>query len=68
MFRSQLFDPILEAGDKIHFQGQLDDQLRMIAPGLLDLFDISVEVRLEQAPVIPVVARHGIVFGKANFP
>jgi hypothetical protein len=41
--------------------------LRVIAAGLLHLLDVRFEILLEWVPVVVIVARHRIVFGKSDF-
>ena len=65
--RGQVPHPIFVAGEVIHFQGELDDEVGMVAAGLIDLGDVGFEVGGLHAPVVEVVAGHGIVVREADF-
>ena len=67
MARGQVANPVFVAGEVIHLQGELDDEVGMVAAGLLDAGDILVEVGGLHAPVIKVIPRHGAVVGEADF-
>jgi len=39
----------------------------LIAAGLLDVFNVFIKICLKHVPIIPIIPRHGVVFGKADF-
>ena len=66
MTRGEVPNPVFLPREVIHLQGQLDDDVGMVAARLLDGGDILIEVGRLHAPVVEVVARHGAVVGKAH--
>ena len=67
MPRRQLTNPVLVAGEVIHFQRQLDDQPGVIAPRPGYLLDVSIHIAEQHSPVVEIIARHWTVFRKSDF-
>ena len=67
MARGQFANPGFLAGNKINFHGQFDGQPRVIATSLLAFFNVFIKICLKHVPIIPIIPRHGVVFGKADF-
>ena len=59
MARSEFANPVFLAGQIIHFEGEFDGELRMVAAGFADALDIVVELVEAHAPIVEVVAAHG---------
>ncbi len=63
----QVLDPVVEVGQVIDFEGQADGQVGMIAAGLFNGGDVSIEVGLGHPPIVEVIARHRGVVGEPDF-
>ena len=68
MARRQFANPVLVTGEVIHFQGQLDDEPGVIAPRLFYFLHVFIHIARQHAPIVKIVAWHGAVFGKPDFP
>ena len=67
MARHQLPNPILLSRNKIHFKGQFDAEGGVVTAGLLHIFHIRVQIGLKHVPIVPIIARHRIMLGEADF-
>ena len=61
MPRGEFANPLHAVGQEIHFEGEADGELRMIAPRLADFGDVFVELVIAHAPVVESVLAHGRV-------
>ena len=66
MPRRQIPNPILHAGNKIHFQRQLDGELGMVLTRLLHVFHVMVQVPLVHVPIVKIIPWHRVVLGKPD--
>jgi len=67
MARGEVADPVLVAGQIIHFQRQADGELRKFLLGQPDLGDVFIELASEHPPVVEIIALHGRMIGEPNF-
>ena len=67
MSRGEIANPILVAGQIIHLHREADGELRELALRPADFLHVFVELPIEHAPVIEIIARHRRVIGETNF-
>ena len=66
MPRGEFANPILVAGQIIHFEREPDGELRKILPRLADFFDVFIQLIQIHPPVVEIVLPHRRVVGEAN--
>ena len=66
MPRGQVTNPVLVAGQIIHFERKPDGELRKIPLRLADFFDVFIQLRGIHPPVVKIVARHWRMVGEAD--
>ena len=68
MARGQFANPVFVTGQVINFEGKLDGEPGMIAPGLADLFHVFIQLIKAHPPIIKVIPAHGRVIREADLP
>ena len=66
MPRGQLADPILVAGQIIHFQREADGELRKGFLRPPDFGDVFIKLPVEHPPAVEILLRHRRMVGKAD--
>jgi len=66
MPRGEFADPVLVAGQVIHFQREPDGELWKILLRLADLFDVFVQLNLIHPPIVKIVLPHRRMVGEAD--